>query len=67
MNTAAVQVFEHLTPAVRTLFAADVEAKDLTVPVFVDPHSEIDDFTAHGAALEFDVETIQIDDRVAFV
>ncbi|MNW54865.1 hypothetical protein D3C74_324880 [compost metagenome] len=35
--------------------------------VLVNAHGEINDFTTHGAALELDVQTIQINHGVALV
>ncbi|MNC71389.1 hypothetical protein D3C75_1223080 [compost metagenome] len=55
LDTTVVEVFEHLAPAVCALLAAYVKAKDLAVTVFVDPHGEINDFSANGAALEFHI------------
>jgi hypothetical protein len=46
--------------------AAHIKAKDLPMPVFVDFHREIDDFSADVSSLELDVKTIQMSQIVDY-
>ncbi|MNW67367.1 hypothetical protein D3C74_459460 [compost metagenome] len=58
MRTPAVQVLQHLPPPIGALLAANTEAEDFPVALFVDPHREIDDFTRHTLALQLEVHAI---------